>query len=272
MKEKSVFEFESYKAYLKAFFERPGNPPGIRTRFAMAIESQSSFISQLLTGKAELSFDQAYRATHFLGHSAEETDFFILLVQLHRATDAQFKKYLKDKISKIRTERTQLKNRVTTNKEISLESRAQYYSSWIYTAVHMSASLKPSKSPKDIAEYLGVRLELVNEVIQFLGSIGLVRLENGAVSMGQTHIHLPSDSVLIRTHHANWRAKAMQSLDKDLTKDLHYSVAFSLSRQDAEIIKRKIADLIQENLKIVAPSPEEVVYVNTIDFFALGEG
>ncbi|KYG66291.1 hypothetical protein AZI86_04340 [Bdellovibrio bacteriovorus] len=271
MTKKTVFDFNSYKAYLKAFFEQPGNPVGIRSRFAQAIESQSSFISQVLTGKAELSLDQAYRASQFLEHTTDEADYFLILVQLHRSTGANYKKFLEDKIQKMRQERVRLKNRVNTNREISTEARAQYYSSWIYTAIHIAASLKDMNSARDIADYLGLKLEVVHEALHFLESEGLVHVEAGTVKMGQTHIHLPSDSVLVRTHHANWRARAIQSLEKSLQKDLHYSVVYSLSRKDAEIIKRKIADLIQENLKVVAPSEEEVLFANVIDFFEVSK-
>ncbi|MEN0058502.1 MAG: TIGR02147 family protein [Bdellovibrio sp.] len=271
MTDKNIFDFTDYKAYLRFFFERPSSPYGARSQFAKAIEGQSSFVSQLLTGKAELSLDQAFRASQFLGHSLEEADYFNLLVQRHRSTDSNFIKYLNDKIDRIRKERTQLKNRLTTNREISLDAQAQYYSSWIYTAIHMMASLKPSRSVKEIAEALRLDLESVQEALHFLEKEELISQEAGHVAMGPTHIHLPADSVLIKSHHSNWRVKAMQTLDHPSPKNLHYSVVYSLSRKDAEIIKRKIVDLIQENLKTVAPSAEEVLFANTIDFFEIGK-
>jgi hypothetical protein len=49
--------------------------------------------------------------------------------------------------------------------------------------------------------------------------------------------------------------------------DIHYSVVYSLSKEDAENLKQKITNLIRANLDIVKASPEEVLYCNTIDFF-----
>ncbi len=270
MKEKNIFQFDSYKLYLKEFFKQESAGHGFKTRFAQAVQCQNSFVSQVLTGKAELSAEQAFRASKFLNHSQDESDFFQLLVQLHRATDKLFKAHLQSKIDGIREARSQIKNRVAATLEIPIQAQAQYYSSWMYIAVHMAASLAPSKTPAEISRYLSLPLAQVLETIEFLISIDLVKLENGVVRMGPAHLHLPNDSVLIRTHHLNWRSKAQQSLDLKSQKNLHYSVVYSISKADAATLKNKILDLIQENLKVVAPSKEEILIANTIDFFEVG--
>jgi uncharacterized protein (TIGR02147 family) len=270
MTKKSIFEYESYKVYLNDFFKQESAGHGFKTQFAKAVECQNSFVSQVLTGKAELNLDQAYRASRFLNHSQEESDFFQLLVQKHRATDTHFKTHLRNKIQKIRDERNQIKNRVAATREVPIEAQAQYYSSWLYIAVHMAASLVPAKSPQDIADYLGVSVTRVQEVLRFLVPLGLANLENGLVTSGPAHLHLPHDSVLVRTHHLNWRSKATQALDSISERNLHYSVVYSVSKEDALILKNKILDLIQENLKLVKPSKEEILIANTIDFFEVG--
>jgi len=197
-------------------------------------------------------------------------DFFQLLVQKHRATDSAFKTHLKNRIQQIREARNEIKNRVVSTLAVPIEAQAQYYSSWLYIAVHMAASLAPAKSLGEIAQYLSVPVERVQETTQFLVSIGLVNLENGVVTMGPAHLHLPKDSVLVRTYHLNWRSKATQVLDMKNERNLHYSVVYSISREDAARLKNMILDLIQENLKVVAPSKEEILIANTIDFFEVG--
>jgi uncharacterized protein (TIGR02147 family) len=270
MNKKNIFQYDNYKLYLREYFKQESVGHGFKTRFAQAVQCQNSFVSQVLTGKAELSPEQTFRASKFLNHSQEESDFFQLLVQLHRATDKLFKAHLQSKIETIREDRNQIKNRVLTTLEIPIQAQAQYYSSWMYIAVHMAASLTPSKTPAEIARYLSLPARQVLETIEFLTSIDLVKLENGVVRMGPAHLHLPNDSVLIRTHHLNWRSKAQQTLDLKSPKNLHYSVVYSISKADAALLRNKILDLIQENLKVVAPSKEEILIANTIDFFEIG--
>jgi len=83
-------------------------------------------------------------------------------------------------------------------------------------------------------------------------------LENGVVTMGPAHWHLPHDSVLVRTHHLNWRSKVIHALDLQNDKNLYYSVVYSVSKSDALQLKNKILELIQANLKLVGPSKEEI--------------
>ena len=119
-----------------------------------------------------------------------------------------------------------------------------------------------------LQDYLGLKPEVVSRVLEFLVDNGLISYDKGKYSMGQTNIHLGKDSTNIHKHHSNWRTRSLQSLDNlQDTNDLHYTVAGSMSRTTALELKERFIQLIQENLKTISTSKEEVLYCNTIDFF-----
>ena len=61
----------------------------------------------------------------------------------------------------------------------------------------------------------------------------------------------------------------MQSLEDPAKNDLHYSAALTLSREDAYKIKDSRIQNLQQNVKVISESKEEVAYVYCMDFFAL---
>ena len=73
----------------------------------------------------------------------------------------------------------------------------------------------------------------------------------------------------ILKHHTNWRVKALESLENETLEDLHYSGVVSLSESDVIRIKNLLLDQLKENLKIIASSKEERLFVLNIDFFNL---
>lgn len=266
---KSAFEFTSYTRYLKAFFAAETATRGLKARFAESVQCQGSFVSQVLNGRADLSAEQAFRASRFLGHSTEESDYFQLMVLRARAADPDYRDLLDRKMEQARAKQTDLKSRIPTNAAVSIEAQSEYYSTWAYAAVHVAASVPRLNTAAAIAGALGLPLEVVQKLLSFLAAQNFVQLSGGEVSMGPTHIHLPAHSVLVKTHHANWRSKAIQSLDHVKKTDQHYSVVYSLSYADAARIKTRISDFVQQNMEIVGPSKEEALFAHAIDFFEL---
>lgn len=133
----------------------------------------------------------------------------------------------------------------------------------------MALMLPELRHPQAISRYLGIPVETVQRVLDFLVKAALVKEEDG-YRVGSSLIHLGRDSDNIIKHHTNWRLKALESLSQEKINDLHYSVLYCMSQADALKIKDRLLNVIQENLEIVAPSPEEALYCQTLDFFALG--
>lgn len=263
----NIFNFSNYRIYLKKLWGQKGRRTGSRTQAAKFINCQTTYLSRVLNGRADFSLEQAYKLNEFLSHDTEASEHFLLLVQMERAGSFELKNYFKEKIKMLKDKRLQIAHRLNKSTKVTKEHQAEYYSHWTYLAIHVALSISELQTPEALKKHFQLSLKKVNEALHFLTIIGLAQKENGKFKIGKTHIHLENNSENILKHHTNWRIEALRSLERDELSELHYSVVYTLSREDALKLKDKIIKLVKENISTVDPSKEEVIYCNTIDFF-----
>lgn len=264
-----LFEFTDFRAFLKVAFGGEGRRSGLRTMAAKAMGCQLAYLSQILRDDALMSLEQAMGLAEFLKMTPDERDLFFLMVQADRAGSQGLKDYFADQIARVRSKRNSIKNRLDAVDALGSDDAAVYYGSWIYACLHVMAAVPELRTRESMAARLGVSVETVSGPLDFLESRGLLeRTKDGSYRVGPRHVHLPDSSPNIRKHHANWRLRALASLDREARpSEAHYAVVVSLSKADAQAIKERILKLIEETMKIVQPSPEETVYACAIDWF-----
>jgi uncharacterized protein (TIGR02147 family) len=236
---------------------------------AGAIPVHTTFVSQVLKGRAEFSLEQAESINAFFGHTEDEGEYFILLLLSERSGSTKLKSRFDRKIRAMREEHLNIKNRLNAESEISAKDREKFYANYIYSAVHVLSAIDEFKTAEKLAAALKISRERIQEVVEFLLKIGVLAEEKGKLQPGVRHIHLGTDSELILKHHSNWRMHAisnMQFLDRD---DLHYSACLSLSVEDAFKVKDMILETLKKNVDVISKSKEEVAYVLNFDFYKL---
>jgi uncharacterized protein (TIGR02147 family) len=262
-----VYEYTSYKPYLSHSFGGSRKKTGRRAAAARQMGCQTTYLSQVLHGKANLSLEQGYALNSFLGHDTDESEYLLLLIQKERAGTPELREYFVTKLKKLIERKLTLRNRIQAKAEISPLDQAKFYSHWYFAAIHVLLSIPALHTKSALVEHLNLPLERITEALEFLQTCGLVVSEGSRYQIGPRHMHLSKDSPNVIKHHANWRMRAIQSLDQTHSGDLHYSVVVSLSREDVIKIKSRLLQVIDEHLELVAPSKEEVAYAYTIDFF-----
>lgn len=266
---KSVFDFIDYKPYLRSVAGE-GVRKGVRMAMAKAIRSYPAFITQVLNGDAHLSLEQGEALCGFLTFGKEEREYFLLILLHSRAGTAPLKKHFRAQIDAIRARRLVLTERLGKAHVLSEEERARYYSSWLYIAVHIALSVPALQDKKALARHFQVRQGLVAEIVDFLLGAGLVvEKPGGGYAFGPTQIRLGNDSHHIFKHHTNWRNRAIESLERESLRDLHYSGVYSLTLADAEKIKDRLLEEIKACQQVLRESREEEVYAFCVDFFNL---
>jgi uncharacterized protein (TIGR02147 family) len=274
MENASVFEFLDYRQYLRrAIQSSPKRGRGMKSALAAAAGCQGAYFSRILADLADLSLEQAEAVSTHLGHSDPETHYFLLIVQYARAGTPRLKAHFKKQLDEVRQKRLVLKERFQVKATLPFEDQATYYSSWIYTAAHMCASVPALANKEAMAEYLGVSVAKISSVLEFLIETGMLAFEKGEYRLGTSRIHLGSDSALISKHHTNWRLQAMRSFDRDdrsmKNEDLHYTSIVSLSVADRNRLKEILVKVIEDFNAVVAPSKEEAVSCLALDFFGV---
>lgn len=263
---KTIFDYKSYQAFLLDYFQAQR---GNQSRLAEFLECRSSFLTQVVDEKVHLSMEQALRAPDFLGLSKLEKLAFTFLVQKEKIGDSQGKIFFEEQIHKLKLQNKTVKERIQIQDGLSEEAKAQYYSSWIYSAVHILCAFSWIATVDDLSSQLKLDRNSVHHCVQFLLENGLLELKNRKLTIGKHQIHLGNESKFIHSHHTNWRLRAVDRFASQNSKGTHFSSLIGISRKDADQVQEIILKAIADINKVVQASGEEAAYVVNMDFFDL---
>jgi uncharacterized protein (TIGR02147 family) len=251
----SIYNYKDYKKYLSDMcLKENSNLKGPKARLAEFIGCQLAYLSQVLNGEANLSSEQAEACNRFFGHNKRESIYFLNIVHYVKAGTENLKKFYSDQINEILEEQKLVAKRLNLNKTLTPEIQARYYSSWDYLAVNIAVSVAGFQSQKELSEKLGLSVERLSEVLNFLEENSLVKKEGDQYSIGESGFHLAAGSPFLVKHHTNWRIQAIRSLDDMKTEDLHYSSVISCDQKDIPQIKEALLSAVEKVRKIVRES------------------
>jgi uncharacterized protein (TIGR02147 family) len=271
---KRVFEFHSYRTYLSQYIAgKPGRGRGFKAQMAEAMNCQRSFVSKVLTkgSSVDLSLEQAIKLNALLGHTDEEAEYFLLLVQYSRAGNEELRDYVRKKMKEILNRRLQVSRELQSRNVLSAEDHIRYYGAWYHSAIRVAVGIPHLQTKEALAKRLKLPLENVARALEFLVSRGLIAQQGDRFfqKTDQQQIHLGSDHDLVTKHHANWRMRGLLAMDQEASRNLHYSFLVTLSEHDALKIRSFLVETLQEIQKRAAPSKEETLYSICLDYFEL---
>lgn len=263
-----IFKDNNYKNFLHFRLKNlPKNGRGLKTKLAQHLSINSTLVSQILSGDKDFTLEQAQKVAQFLGLQKIETDYFILLVQINRAGTKDLKDYYIEKREQLKKEGTKLSRRIDINKGLTDLERSVFYSSKIYSSVHLYTSIEQKCSLEKIMERFKLTRIRTVEIITFLISAGLIYETNGHYIMAAKSTHLDKGSPFLLNHHMNWRAMALEKADHLSDEEMMYTGNFSLSKKDFLKIREELFAHLQKVLKTVHDSPAEELANLNIDFF-----
>lgn len=266
--DRTVFEFLDYKAYLLSVIEsRPKGGRGFRSSLAEVLSCQVTYITRILSGEAHLSLEQAEKANEFLGHSKDESDFFILLVLLNRAGTERLRERFRTQINEILQKRLNLKVRLNYQPGLSADAQAIYYSSWHYSAIHVLLGISNFQTKEALARRTGLPLTMIANTLEFLVGVGLAVKEGGLFKRGRAQIYLENQSPMISKHHVNWRIQAIRAIDRARPEDLHFSSVASMSYEDSLKVREIFVRAIEQIRPVIKDSKDEALFSYGLDLF-----
>ncbi|MCX6123926.1 MAG: DUF4423 domain-containing protein [Proteobacteria bacterium] len=266
----NIFDAKDVHEYLGSRLEdTETSRRGIKSAFANAIGCDGAYVSRLLKGAVRLSLEQGMRANRFFNHTADESEYFLLQIGRDRAGTSELCDYYQKRLDAMKVQHLTLSKRVEHTESLPELTQAKYYSHWLYAALDIATSVPELQSPEALSRYFGVSTDTVMTALTFLLECGVVERKNGKWVNTNRPFYLKSDSPLIRTHHTNWRLKAIQMLEQPDRRKLHYSSVISISVRDFERLKELLIQAINEARDIVKPSKDEMIAVYNIDCFEL---
>ena len=259
----SIYDFTDYRGYLEVWLER-----GFKSKMAQAIGVSSTLISLILKGEKQLSMDQALEVTEFLHLNEKETDYFLLMVEFGRAGTHKLQQRLLKNLKQAQASARKVSHRVRKDVALSDEVKAIFYSDWIYSGIRNLSAVPGYDNVPALASRLSLPPARVAKAVDFLLENGLCRLQDGRITYGPAHTHLDADSPFVQRHHQNWRIKGFQNMDHAHSEQqLFFTCPLSCSKEVVGKIRGLLPNLIEEVMKLAAPSPSEETYCLNIDWF-----
>jgi uncharacterized protein (TIGR02147 family) len=261
----NLFQYDSYKEYLSK--EVLSSTKISQLILAKYCGCQPSYLSRVLGGKAHLTHDQAISLCEKLRLDLAETEFFLILMDYEKVGTSIGRKFFKNKIDKIRNERSALSRRFNEDSLTDNEMQALYYSSWYFSAIHILACCDTVKSSDEISSRLNLPKQIVDRCLNQLEEIGLIKSNKNGWENSKKFIHLPHASHYETMNHSNWRQKAILNSQLYAEDSIHYSSVQSISRDDLKQFKNLVFKFLEDSRSLVKKSGKEDIICINCDFF-----
>ena len=205
--------------------------------------------------------------TAFWSFTADETDWFLDLVNFARAETEPLKRKIRERLKEMRARRENLAEKFKKPRITASEKESLYYSSWHWSALHIITSIPAYRKVEAISERLNFSKDFVRECLKKLEMMGLVKSVGSEWRVISGGLYIPRESFLSANHHSNWRGRAGLDARRIPNDSIHYTDVVSHSFNDFEKIKDLLLAVIDQTRKIVKPSKEEEGSCLCIDFF-----
>lgn len=264
----SIFEFNDYKAFLRTEIKsKPGAGRGELSRLADHLGVNATMVSQVMAGPKDFTLEQAKKVAEYFVLPKLETDYLLILVQIERSGTQDLKNYFREKREEIKKESLKISKRITSERKLTDLERSIFYSSHLYSAIHLFCSVNDGQSLESILEKFDISRVRAQEILQFLLSAGLCIQDKGLYKMGNQSTHVEKGSPFLIKHHSNWRIAAIQKSENIADEEMMFTANISLSQKDFVNIRETLMQTIQEISKTVKDSPAEEIANLNIDLF-----
>ncbi|AZZ36381.1 hypothetical protein CIK05_06105 [Bdellovibrio sp. qaytius] len=266
----SVYDYRDYKKLILDWISSHSeNSKGHRKDLAKAVGCQTPYITHVLSGTYHFSPEQAEACATWLGLNERDTDFFILLVLRARAGTRSLQKVLDKQIDERLSQESGLKKRLRIKDGLTIQNQQTYYGSWHYAAIHMALLIPQLQTVDSLQKYFQLPMARIIQVIEFLLELDLVEKNKNILSVKKPVIHLENESPLLIQHHLNWRLQAIDSVQAGAKNNLNYSGVISLSEEDFDWVRTKLAQTLQDIIAKIKPSKDEKLACLNFDWFQI---
>lgn len=263
-----IFKYNSYKSFTNDFIKlRPSNGRGQYQKIAKLLGVHSTMVSHIFNGDKDLKLEHGVLLVEYLGLNKLESEYYLTLIQKERAGNYQLKNYFEKQCNDILKRSKKISNRLEVKQSLSEEDKAQFYSSWMYSALRLLTSIPKNQNMDSLIDYFNIPTKRAKSCIEFLLKSGLCKREKKKISIGPTHLHLDGDSPLIYNLHKNWRLKSFDRHEKLEIEELMFSAPLTISEADIPKVKDLALKFIQDVRKVVDKTEPESLMCLNIDWF-----
>lgn len=263
----SIYSYRSYRKLLNDWVAT--QPHGSKSALAEGMGCQNSHLTRVLREEVHLTMDQAFGASEHLKLAEGEARYFLKLVEYERAATQAYRTRIRQQLDAIKSEQENLAKRFQERAIGDYEREMTYYSSWVWSAIHVATYIPGLTAPREIAQRLNLDEALVRNHLVMLEKFGLLLRRGDHWFPTDKFMHLSKDSPMNAIQHRNWRERAAERSRDTGGNGLHYTMVQTVSREDFGKIKTIMLDTIDRYRKVANPSKEEELVCFSMDFFAV---
>lgn len=262
----SIFSHEVYVTFVKEWIKAQAFAGrGQVNKIANHLSVNPTLISQVLSERRDLSLEQAEQLTDYMGLSAIEKDYFLLLVEHSRSGTQALKKYFENKLLLLIKQATEIKNRTPEARSLTDQERAVFYSSWMYSAIRIFCSLQDGKTFEQICSEFRLSRDKAQNILDFLVSTSLVESKDNKFYPGTQRTFLEQGSPFLPRHYSNWRMYSIRRADDLPADELMFTAPFSISEKNLAVLKEDLLQVIKKVYERVGEDDPETMAVVNID-------
>lgn len=263
-----IFKFDSYRSFLIDYISKlPKKGYGEAKKIAEHLSVSSTYISQIFQGLKDLNLEQADTLADYLGLQNLERDYFFFLVEKERAGTKKLKAYWIERLEQLKKQSLTVAKRINPNRTLTDEEKSVFYSSALYSAIHLFTSThKNGRTIDQVKDRFEISRSKAIHILNFLCKIGLCKSEDGFFQMTENHTHVNKGSPHLLKHHSNWRIKAIQYAEELSEEELMYTANVSLSKNDFNKMREEMVLFIKSFIASAQASEAEEIATFHMDF------
>lgn len=224
----------------------PNNGRGVYRRISEYLGVSSVLISQIFKGPKDISVEQGFKLSEFLGFLALEKKFFINLIHYSKSGTHDLKEYYNIELKYIREQAKAIENRVSHTNLLTETDKSIFYSDWKYSAIRLACEMESVNDIDDLKILFSQPQLELKKYIEFLKKTGLINVNAGKFELGPSSTHLSKASPYIKSHHRNWRLKSLESIDNMDSDEIMYTAPMGVSKELFKELNQKILKFIDE--------------------------
>jgi uncharacterized protein (TIGR02147 family) len=264
----SPYGFSDYRSYLKALCALETSQRGFRARLSRAAGCQASYFSQMIQGRVHLTEDQIIGIAFDLDLAPDETEFLLLLLRHEKAGTKKLKEYIEKQIQRSKLEYQNLKNRVVAKGTVPMhEVLGVYFSSWIYSAVHLLTSSEETQTVEAISSRLHLPATKTKETLEFLQSSHFVEKKGLRWIYKSGAIHIEKCSPFQPAVQMTRRELATRSIALNSGDAVHFSSLFTIDEADFHKIRELLSKYVEASHKQIERSGTSRLACMCLDLF-----
>ncbi len=248
-------------------------PHGAKNKLAKIIQCHPTYVAQILRGIVLMSQEQALLFCKEFDFNDQQTDFFLILLNIERAGTLALKNYYETKKNQLESKLGEV-GRSLKASQLDEQFEEEFFSNWDFQSIYAALTLYGLKrSFKKITESLGIATDRANYILAKLQEFKMVTEINGKWTVNNTKIHFNGKNPEARQKfHLAWRLKALEKNFVSSAKDkdnFNFSSIITLNKTYHEKLIMMLKKLIQDFSQDIDAIETDSISVLNIDFFQI---